>query len=126
MNFFEAQGEGQGPERAAKVAGLGRVVLNGQANGRREGDRVLIAIRPESLTVSAIRPEGAQTAATGFIHARQYLGGRQLLHVAIEGHAAPVAVSAGASRGEDPWAGSEGRPVWLTWGPEAVTVLEPD
>lgn len=126
MNFFEAQVEGQGPERAAKVAGLGRVVLNGQANGRREGDRVLIAIRPESLTVSAIRPEGAQTAATGFIHARQYLGGRQLLHVAIEGHAAPVAVSAGASRGEDPWAGSEGRPVWLTWGPEAVTVLEPD
>jgi spermidine/putrescine transport system ATP-binding protein/putrescine transport system ATP-binding protein len=126
MNFFEARVHGQGANRAADVAGLGRVVLNGHAHGRTDGDRVLIAIRPESLTVSPVRPEGAEMAAAGFVQTRQYLGGRQLLHVAIEGQAAPVAVSAGASRGDDPWAGSEGRPVWLTWRPEALTVLEPD
>lgn len=26
----------------------------------------------------------------------------------------------------DPWEGSEGRPVRLTWRPEAMTVLDPD
>jgi hypothetical protein len=65
-------------------------------------------------------------AVPGRVRERQYLGGRQMLHIAIDGRAAPVAVAAAASRGGDPWAGSEGRPVWLTWRPEAITVLDPD
>jgi spermidine/putrescine transport system ATP-binding protein/putrescine transport system ATP-binding protein len=126
MNFFEATVRVSGAERMADIAGLGRHALNGSAAGRGEGERVLIAIRPESLTLSNGQPDGAMRAAPGRVQARQYLGGRQLLHVAVDGRSAPVAVSAAASRGDDPWEGSEGRPVWLSWKPDAVSVLDPD
>ena len=87
---------------------------------------MLIAIRPESLTVSPDAPAPSLPSVAGRVQARQYLGGRQMLHVAVAGRAAPVAVATAAHRGDDPWAGSEGRPVWLTWGPEAMTLLDPD
>jgi spermidine/putrescine transport system ATP-binding protein/putrescine transport system ATP-binding protein len=126
MNFFEATVRLSGAERMADIAGLGRQALDGSAAARGEGERVLLAIRPESIALSQNRPDGAVIAAPGRVQARQYLGGRQLLHVAVEGRSAPVAVSAAASRGDDPWEGSEGRPVWLSWGPEAISVLDSD
>ena len=126
MNFFDATIRGQGDDRRAEIAGLGNRTLKGQAGTRSDGDRVLVAIRPESLTVTTSTPEPPQPSVAGRVQARQYLGGRQLLHVAIEGRAAPVAVATVAHRGADPWDGSEGRPVWLTWRPEAMTLLDPD
>lgn len=126
MNFFEATVRGQGSARSAEIAGLGPQLLNGHAGARRDGERVLIAIRPESLTVSPDAPAPSQPSVAGRVLARQYLGGRQMLHVAVAGRVAPVAVATAAHRGDDPWAGSEGRSVWLTWGPEAMTLLDPD
>jgi spermidine/putrescine transport system ATP-binding protein/putrescine transport system ATP-binding protein len=126
MNFFDATLRGQGADRMADIAGLGQHRLNGQAGPRGDGDRVLIAIRPESLTLLPADPGPAQTAVQGRVQARQYLGGRQILHIDIAGRAAPVAVSTVAHPGTDPWESSEGRPVWLTWGPDAMTVLDRD
>ncbi|MGQ0567860.1 MAG: ABC transporter ATP-binding protein [Gemmobacter sp.] len=126
MNFFDATVHGHGATREADIAGLGRQALNGQAGPFGDGDRVLIAMRPESLGLSPTDPGLALPAVPGRVQTRQYLGGRQILHIAVAGRAAPVAVSAVAHRGDDPWDGSEGRPVWLTWGPEAMTVLDPD
>jgi spermidine/putrescine transport system ATP-binding protein/putrescine transport system ATP-binding protein len=125
MNFFDATVRADGAERMADVAGLGVLAMNGSSAARADGERVLIALRPEGLTLSRTRPHTAAFAVAGQLQARQYLGGRQLLHVAVPGRAAPVAVSATAARGEDPWAGVEGTPVWLTWAPDAVTVLDP-
>lgn len=124
MNFFDARISADGPHRTVEIAGLGRQPLNGLAHDRTDGDRVLVAVRPEGFALSAAPPEGP--AVAGRLMARQYLGGRQLLHVAVEGRAAPVAVSALALRGPDPWEGREGRPVWLGWTPDALTVLDPD
>ncbi len=126
MNFFDALIRGQGDARSAEITGLGDHKLNGKTGPRNDGDRVLVAIRPESLTLSPSAPEPPHPSVAGRVQARQYLGGRQILHVAIEGRAAPVAVSTVAHRSGDPWEGSEGRPVWLTWGPEAMTVLDPE
>ncbi len=126
MNFFDALIRGQGDARSAEIAGLGHQRLNGKTGTRNDGDRVLVAIRPESLTLSPTAPEPPYPSVAGLVQARQYLGGRQILHVAIEGRAAPVAVSTVAHRSDDPWEGSEGRPVWLTWGPEAMTLLDPE
>ena len=130
MNFFDATVRGQGDARWAEIVGLGPHKLNGHAGPRSDGTPVLVAIRPESLTLSQTAPETApelpQPSVAGRVQARQYLGGRQILHVAIEGRAAPVAVSTVAQRGDDPWDGSEGRPVWLSWGPEAMTLLDPE
>ncbi len=123
MNFFDATIRGEGASLRAEIAGLGPQPL---ATSRRAGERVLIAVRPESLTLSTTRPDPPQPAVAGRIEARQYLGGRQILHVAVAGRAEPVAVATLALRGEDPWQGSEGRPVWLSWGPGALSVLDPD
>jgi ABC-type Fe3+/spermidine/putrescine transport system ATPase subunit len=126
MNFFDALIRGEGEGRRADIAGLGQHRLNGQAGARRDGDRVLVAIRPESLILNQTGPAPTGPSVAGRVQARQYLGGRQILHVTVEGRAAPVAVSTLAHRGDDPWNGSEGVPVWLTWGPDAMTVMDPE
>ena len=124
MNFFDARISAQGPDRTADIAGLGLHPVNGAALNRHDGDRVLIAIRPEGFAVFPTPPEH-QTVA-GRLVARQYLGGRQMLQVALDGRAEPVAVAATAQRGDDPWEGQEGQPVWLGWHPDALTVLDPE
>jgi spermidine/putrescine transport system ATP-binding protein/putrescine transport system ATP-binding protein len=126
MNFFEATLRGQGSAARAEIAGLGPQLLNGHAGGRSDGDKVLVAIRPESLIVNPSAPAAQVPSVAGRVQARQYLGGRQMLHVAVAGRESPVAVATTAHRGDDPWADSEGRPVWLTWGPDAITLLDPD
>jgi spermidine/putrescine transport system ATP-binding protein/putrescine transport system ATP-binding protein len=119
MNFFPATLR----RGAAEIEGLGRHNVNG-GTGREDGAKVLIAMRPESLMPATEDP--GPGAVRGQVEARQYLGGRQTLHVALPGRASPVAVAAPAQRGEDAWVGSEGRPVWLTWGHDAMTILDED
>jgi spermidine/putrescine transport system ATP-binding protein/putrescine transport system ATP-binding protein len=126
MNFFDARIGASGPEGAVDIAGLGRQLVNGAASSRSEGDRVLVAIRPEGFALSTTPPDQPAPAVAGRLTARQYLGGRQLLHVAVEGRSEPVAVAALAHRGQDPWEGREGQPVWLHWSQDALTVLDPD
>ena len=124
MNFFDARITGQGPDRAAEIAGLGRQPAGGTAQSRREGERVLVAVRPEGFSLSLTPPD--RGAVAGRLVARQYLGGRQVLQVAIDGRPAPVAVAAFAARGEDRWEGREDQPVWLHLRPDALTVLDPN
>lgn len=124
MNFFEARISGQGPNRMAEIAGLGRHPVTGAALSHSDGDKVLVAIRPEGFSLSLTPPGSA--AVAGRLVARQYLGGRQVLQVAIDGRAAPVAVAALAQRGNDTWEGREDQPVWLGFRPDAMTVLDKD
>jgi ABC-type Fe3+/spermidine/putrescine transport system ATPase subunit len=122
MNFFEARIHGAG----ADIAGLGSVPLKGMATGRMEQEKVLIAVRPEGFTLARTPPADPRGGVQGRLMARQYLGGRQLLHVAIDGRETPVAVAAAAQRGVDPWQGREGEVVWLGWSNDALTVLDPN
>ncbi|NJS38068.1 MAG: ABC transporter ATP-binding protein [Rhodobacteraceae bacterium] len=125
MNVFDATVRTDGSARIADVAGLGVMALNGCSQGRANGERVLVALRPEGLGLSRTKPAGPAHAVAGQLQARQYLGRRQLLHVKVAGRAAPVTVATAAARGEDPWSGDEGSPVWLTWAPDAVSILDP-
>ena len=121
MNFFEATVRRQAMP-AVDVQALGRLRLHGQDEGRPEGAAVTVAIRPESLAVHGAQPGPGSVA--GVVQARQYLGGRQMLHVAINGRAAPVAVAIQGA-GED--AASSlvpGAPVWLSWKDDAAVVLD--
>jgi spermidine/putrescine transport system ATP-binding protein len=124
MNFFEARISARGAERSAEIASLGWQPVNGAAAGRNDGDRVLVAIRPEGFDLSGV--PRADRPVAGRLLARQYLGGRQVLQVAIEGRDTPVAVAALAQRGNDPWEGHEGQPVWIGWNPDALSVLDLD
>jgi spermidine/putrescine transport system ATP-binding protein/putrescine transport system ATP-binding protein len=122
MNFFDARISGQGSDRLAEIVGLGWHPADGAVLARNDGDRVLVAIRPEGFSLSLTPPDG--TSVVGRLVARQYLGGRQVLQVAIDGRASPVAVAALAQRGDDTWDGREGQTVWLGFSPDALTVLD--
>jgi ABC-type Fe3+/spermidine/putrescine transport system ATPase subunit len=126
MNFFDASLSVRSGLPTAEIAGLGSHALRDAVQHKGEGARVLVAVRPEGFALSLAQPEGPGPTVAGQLLARQYLGGRQLLHVALAGRAAPVSVSAPAHRGDDPWEGKEGNPVWLSWGQDALTVLDPD
>ena len=122
MNFFAGRVRGSGPAAALEIEGLGRQVMNGQLRDRRDGDPVLVAIRPESFELHRNLPD--PSALSVQFAARQYLGGRQMLHVGIGGRDAPVAVAAASGRGSDTWDVAEGDQVWMTWSPDAMTVLD--
>jgi spermidine/putrescine transport system ATP-binding protein/putrescine transport system ATP-binding protein len=133
MNFLDAKVSRQGPAgldgaglevAGLDVAGLGRVTLNGRDDGRPHGADVLVAIRPEKLTLHATLPAGS--AAKGVLHTRQYLGGREMLHVQIDGRAAPIAVALQGDQDSATAGLLPGSPVWLTWKDEAVLILDAD
>lgn len=119
MNFFAGTVHRQGPPEVA-VEGLGRMAMNGHDDGRPHGAAATVAIRPEKLVLSGKVPGGR--AVEGVVQARQYLGGRHMLHVGIPGHATPVAVAvqdAGADM-------APGQTVWMTWKDDAILILDAD
>lgn len=125
MNFFGARVR-QGASAGFEVEGLGRIPLCGQAGGRPDGAAVVVALRPERLALQATPPALPLRGVQGEVRARQYLGGRQMLHVGISGRTAPVAVALQGSV-DDATAGlAPGQPVWLTWKDDAVLVLDMD
>jgi spermidine/putrescine transport system ATP-binding protein len=126
MNFFEGMVRRTGAEAALEMEGLGRIDLNGQAEDFRDGDPALVALRPEGFTLHHSRPASAFGMVQGTLQARQYLGGRQMLHVRIDGKSDPVAVLQQSARGAEAEQIAEGSPIWLTWPEDAVVVLEKD
>jgi spermidine/putrescine ABC transporter ATP-binding subunit len=119
MNFFAGTVHRQGPPEVA-VEGLGRVLLNGHDDGRPDGAAATVAIRPEKLALTAQAPGGR--AIEGVVQARQYLGGRHMLHVGIAGRATAVAVAVQDGGAEM----VPGQPVWLTWKDDAILILDAD
>jgi spermidine/putrescine ABC transporter ATP-binding subunit len=119
MNFFPATVHRKGTPEVA-VEALGPVTMNGHDNSRPHGAAVIVAIRPEKLAVTATHLGGR--AVEGRVQARQYLGGRHMLHVGIPGRTAPVAVAV-QQGGEDL---APGQPVWVTWKDDAILILDAD
>jgi spermidine/putrescine transport system ATP-binding protein/putrescine transport system ATP-binding protein len=117
MNFFPARVLGAG---LVEAEGLGRVAMTGAGHGRPAGAALTVAIRPENLALAAAPPGGR--AVEGVVRARQYLGGRHMLHLAIPGLHAPVAVAL-QQAGPD---FAPGRTAWLTWNEDAMLLLEAD
>jgi ABC-type Fe3+/spermidine/putrescine transport system ATPase subunit len=117
MNFFPGILRASGP---VEVAGLGQITLSGPGARRATGGAVTVAIRPEKLALTARRPEGLAVEAV--VRARQYLGGRHMLHVGLAGHPTPVAVAL-QETGDDM---AQGQTVWMTWKDDAILILDAD
>jgi ABC-type Fe3+/spermidine/putrescine transport system ATPase subunit len=117
MNFFPGILRPSGP---VEVAGLGQITVSDLGARHVAGGAVTVAIRPEKLALAPAAPDGR--AVAGVVHARQYLGGRHMLHVGIAGCATPVAVAV-QGPGQDM---SPGQQVWMTWQDDAILLLDAD
>ena len=121
MNFFDAKVRRRGTSEV-EVQGLGLLRLNGQDDGRPDGAAATVAIRPENLTVHSDQPGSG--SVEGVVQARQYLGGRQMLHVAITGRSAPVAVAIQGPGDDTISSLSPGQNIWLSWKDDAILLLD--
>jgi spermidine/putrescine ABC transporter ATP-binding subunit len=121
MNFFDATVSRQGTAQI-DIQGLGRVALNGHDDGRPDGATALVAIRPEKLALHVAAPTKAAVEAV--LQARQYLGGRQMVHVLVKGRSAPIAIATQGGQDDLTADLTQGQPVWLTWKDDALLVLD--
>jgi spermidine/putrescine ABC transporter ATP-binding subunit len=114
INFFDGVVTAPGEIDAGPV---GRVRAGA---GDAVGAKVLVALRPEKIALSA---EASPGAIAGTVTAAAYLGERSHYNIAIAGRAEPVSVAAQnaekiVTRGHAP-----GDAVWLSWAADAMVVL---
>jgi ABC-type Fe3+/spermidine/putrescine transport system ATPase subunit len=105
------------------TASLGRIQVPVSGDFASKGARVVVAMRPEKLSLSRERgPEGGN-AVQGIVKTTAYLGDRSHFYVHVDGTDKPFAVAAqeaGTSLTQSP---DTGTAVWLTWPDEAPIVL---
>jgi len=127
MNFLEAQVfDVRDGQVMLDAAGLGKVSIPASAAIDQKGMKIIVAIRPEKLTISAKRPNNDRSAVQGVLKAAAYLGGRSHYHLSLDGTDKLIAVEAQ----EMDTALSEylepGAVVWLSWADDALIVLPHD
>ena len=127
MNFVEGRvSETRNGSVSVDTGALGAITGHSETTFN-NGDRALIAIRPEKIVATADSPADAQNVFAGKVAAAAYLGDRSHLQVHVDGLAAPLAV---ASQNVlplfDSAHASEQKQVWLSWPSESVVVLPAD
>ena len=88
MNFFEGRVLAAGQNLMVEAKGLGRVTVTAPPHKTfAAGDRVLVAIRPEKLSLSRTEPAGQ--ALRGRALASAFFGDRQQFRIEVDGTDAP-------------------------------------
>jgi spermidine/putrescine ABC transporter ATP-binding subunit len=124
MNFINASvtdlAEGQA---VLDTAGLGRITAPASAAFIQKGANIVVAIRPEKLSLSKDRPANGRSAVEGVIKTAAYLGDRSHFYVSVAGCDKPVAVAAQEVQVSVGQSLDRDTPVWLSWDDEAVVLL---
>jgi len=128
MNFFRG--------RLTAIDG-GAVTVDAEAWGRVEvslragvpswleaGKEVLLAVRPEKLSLSRTPPSGPSAAAR--LVATAYLGDRNQFQLAVDGLSEPVTVAAQNIAAAQTLRPMPGDRLFVTWSPEAPVILPRD
>lgn len=125
MNFFRGTVRRNGSASAAVDAeGLGTIPVPLDQLTKPDGARVQIALRPEKFALSETRPESGP-AVEGAIANTAYLGERSHHYIRIPGKEEPVAVSTqNLARINGSGSARSQNPVWLTWSPDAIVILD--
>ncbi len=128
MNFFDGKVTSIDNGRATLDVGvLGKVCANIQAVHVTQGADVLVAIRPEKLSISSAPPDDATNMVEGRIGPSAYLGDRSHFYINLEGRSLPMAVaSQNMERVSKRITGGSDQPVWLTWSQDSVVLLPPE
>jgi spermidine/putrescine ABC transporter ATP-binding subunit len=124
MNFVDASVVDLEHGRAVlDTAGLGRIQTPVGGDFISKGAEVVVAIRPEMLTLSTERgPEGGN-AVQGMVKAAAYLGDRSHFYVSLDGADKPFAVAAREAEMSLTQSLAPDTVVWLEWPDEALIVL---
>ncbi len=127
MNFIDASvidlKDGQA---VLDTAGLGRVKARASAEFIQKGANIVVAIRPEKLTLSKARGADGQNAVQGVMKTATYLGDRSHFYVSVEGCEKPLAVAAPEVETSVSESADRDSPVWLSWADEAMILLPRD
>ncbi|MGI9407001.1 MAG: ABC transporter ATP-binding protein [Hyphomicrobiaceae bacterium] len=127
MNFFDARvATIDGSSVIVDAGALGNISASGDDLRLSAGDGVLLAIRPEKLSISDQKPNSGSYAVEGVLDTAAYLGERSHFYVRIDGVDQSIAVSAQNARRVLESVGDEQRPVWLSWPGDAVILLNAD
>jgi len=124
MNFTDATVIDVENGRAAlDTASLGRVQVPVNGDFVSKDAQVVVAIRPEMLSLSRERGPQGENAVQGVVKTAAYLGDRSHFYVSVDGSDKPFAVAAREAPTSLTQSLDAGTPVWLTWPDEAPIVL---
>ena len=127
MNFFDAKVTGNnGGQTSVDGGGLGKLSAPSGAMQFSNGDKVVVAIRPEKFSLSDAKPAGRTNAVKGRLDNAAYLGERSHFYVSVAGLDKPVAVSAQNIQRKLDGFDHEQRDVWLSWPDDAIVMLGAD
>ncbi len=123
MNFVDASVTDLADGQALiDTAGLGQIKARATEFAHK-GANIVVAVRPEKLTLSKDRPAGEGNAVQGVISTAAYLGDRSHFYVTVAGTDKPIAVAAQESDMSDGQSLGADSAVWLSWSDEAVVLL---
>ncbi len=128
MNFFDGKVTSTENGRATVDAGpLGTVSSTSPASHVVLGADVLVAIRPEKVTLSTERPDEATNMVEGRLGPSAYLGDRSHFFINLPGRSLPMAVaSQNMERVSERISSGSDQSVWLSWAQDSVILLPPE
>ena len=127
MNFLDARVTDVADGQAVlDTAGLGKVRAPASAGFVRQGATVVVAIRPERLSISEARPANGRSAVQGVMKTVAYLGNRSHYYVSVEGAGKPLAVATQEVDAELGRHLERDAAVWLSWADDALILLPRD
>ena len=125
MNFFNGTVRRNGAAMGAiETEGLGTIPVPVEQLTKPNGAPVQVALRPEKFSLSGDKPK-SDIAIPGTLDTLAYLGERSHYYIKIDGKDEPVSVSTpnfARAGGEQ----ASGAPMWLSFNPEAIVVLDAD
>ena len=124
MNLFPGV-VGEIAERHARIdaGSLGRFEIAIADGVPVRGTQVSVAVRPEKIHLHWAPPASAPNALTGRLNAKAYFGDRSHYYVEVEGLSKLIAVSRQNPDRELADSDAIGRAVWMSWKPEAASLL---
>ncbi len=124
MNFMDASVVDVEDGRVVlDTASLGRIQATVGGDFASKGAKVVVAIRPEMLTLSKQRDPNGGNAAQGILKTTAYLGDRSHFYVSVDGADKPFAVAAHEAETSLTQSLATDTAVWLKWPDEALIVL---
>ncbi|MEM7292416.1 MAG: ABC transporter ATP-binding protein [Pseudomonadota bacterium] len=120
MNFFDATVKSvEGNRAIIEAQGLGQIDVSADQECISPGNDVIVALRPEKLSLSQQHIDGAENSVQGTMSTSAYLGDLTHFFVKIEGREQAIEVASQAfDQGVE-----RGSHVHLSWASDAVVVL---